>query len=54
VKNARESTARGGETLQADLKPGGGRFKRVHYMNPEQEYDRGNDWVEYFQKNSIQ
>lgn len=40
--------------LQSDLKPGGGRFKRVNYMNPEQQFDRGNDWVEYFQKNFIQ
>jgi hypothetical protein len=40
--------------LQADLKPGGGRFKRVHYMNPEQEFDRRNEWVEYFQKNFVQ
>ena len=40
--------------LQADLKPGGGRFKRVHYMNPEQEFDRSNEWVEYFQKNFVQ
>ena len=40
--------------LQADLKPGGGRFKRVHYMNPEQEFDRSNDWVDYFQKNFVQ
>jgi ABC-type Fe3+ transport system substrate-binding protein len=37
--------------LQADLKPGGGRYKRVHYMNPEHEFDRSNDWVDYFQKN---
>jgi ABC-type Fe3+ transport system substrate-binding protein len=37
--------------LQADLKPGGGRYKRVHYMNPEQKFERSNDWVDYFQKN---
>ena len=40
--------------LQSDLKPGGSRFKRVNYMNPDQQFDRGNDWVEYFQKNFIQ
>ena len=26
--------------LQADLKPGGGRFKRVNYMNPESQFDQ--------------
>jgi len=40
--------------LQADLKPGGGRFKRVDYMNPEQQFDKGNDWVDFFQKNFVQ
>ena len=40
--------------LQADLKPGGGRFKRVNYMNPEVQFDKGNEWVEYFQKNFVQ
>ncbi len=40
--------------LQADLKPGGGRFKRVNYMNPERQFDQGNDWVDYFQKNFVQ
>jgi ABC-type Fe3+ transport system substrate-binding protein len=40
--------------LQADLKPGGGRFKRVNYMNPEQQFDKGNDWVESFQKGFLQ
>jgi ABC-type Fe3+ transport system substrate-binding protein len=33
---------------QADLKPGGGRFKRVYYVNPDVQYDKGNDWAEYF------
>jgi len=40
--------------LQADLKPGGGRFKRVNYMKPEVQFDKGNEWVEYFQKNFVQ
>jgi ABC-type Fe3+ transport system substrate-binding protein len=33
---------------QADLKPGGGRFKRAFYINPDAQYDKGNDWVDYF------
>jgi ABC-type Fe3+ transport system substrate-binding protein len=36
--------------LQADLKPGGGRFKKANYLSPEMLYDKGNDWVDYFQK----
>ena len=40
--------------LQTDLKPGGGRFKRVNYMNPEQQFDKGNDWVDIFQKLFVQ
>jgi ABC-type Fe3+ transport system substrate-binding protein len=40
--------------LQANLKPGGGRFTRVNYMNPEQQFDKGNDWVESFQKSFLQ
>jgi len=35
--------------LQADLKPGGGRFKKANYINPDVLYDQGNDWVDYFQ-----
>ena len=35
--------------LQADLKPGGGRFKKANYINPDVLYDQGNEWVEYFQ-----
>ena len=34
---------------QVDLKPGGGRFKRAFYINPDQQYDKGNDWTEYFE-----
>ena len=33
---------------QADLKPGGGRFKQAYYINPDVQYDKGNEWVEYF------
>lgn len=36
--------------LQADLKPGGGRFKKVNYLSPEILYDKSNDWADYFQK----
>ncbi len=35
---------------QADLKPGGGRFKRADYINPDIQYDKGNEWVDYFNK----
>ena len=35
--------------LQADLKPGGGRFKKANYINPDVLYDQGNEWVDYFQ-----
>src|ERR1043166_2904577 len=38
---------------QADLKPGGGRFKKVLYMNPDTQFDKGNEWVEYFQNNFV-
>jgi ABC-type Fe3+ transport system substrate-binding protein len=35
---------------QADLKPGGGRFKRAYYINPDIQYDKGNQWVDLFNK----
>jgi iron(III) transport system substrate-binding protein len=35
--------------LQADLKPGGGRFRRANYISPDMLYDKGNEWVDYFQ-----
>jgi ABC-type Fe3+ transport system substrate-binding protein len=35
--------------LQADLKPGGGRFKKANYIDPDVLYDQGNEWVDYFQ-----
>ena len=36
--------------LQADLKPGGGRFKKVNYLRPELIYDKSNEWGDYFDK----
>jgi ABC-type Fe3+ transport system substrate-binding protein len=33
---------------QADLKPGA-RFKKVVYMTPDVQFDKGNEWVDYFQ-----
>ena len=38
---------------QPDLKPGGGRFNKVLYINPDVQYDKGNEWVDYFQKNFL-
>jgi len=35
--------------LQKDLKPGGGRFTKANYLSPEVLYDKGNEWVDYFQ-----
>ncbi len=34
---------------QADLKPGGGRFKRANFIDPEVQYEKGNEWVDFFQ-----
>lgn len=36
--------------LQADLKPGGGRFKKVNYLSPEILFDKSNEWSDYFDK----
>jgi ABC-type Fe3+ transport system substrate-binding protein len=36
--------------LQADLKPGGGRFKKANYLSPEILFDKGNEWSDYFDK----
>ncbi len=33
---------------QADLKPGA-RFKKAVYMTPDIQFDKGNEWVDYFQ-----
>jgi ABC-type Fe3+ transport system substrate-binding protein len=35
---------------QADLKPGGGRFNKALYITPETQFDKGNEWVDFFQK----
>lgn len=35
---------------QADLKPGGGRFKRANYISPEVMHEKANEWTDYFQK----
>jgi len=35
---------------QADLKPGGGRFKRASYISPEVMHERANEWTDYFQR----
>ena len=35
---------------QPDLKPGGGRFNKALYITPEAQFEKGNDWVDYFQK----
>ncbi|MGE5217981.1 MAG: ABC transporter substrate-binding protein [Chloroflexota bacterium] len=36
--------------LQADLKPGGGRFTKVNYLSPEILFDQSNEWSDYFDK----
>jgi len=37
--------------LQADLKPGGGRFKKVNYLSPDLIYDKSNEWAIISTKN---
>ncbi|MEX0802272.1 MAG: extracellular solute-binding protein [Candidatus Binatia bacterium] len=37
------------DAKQADLKAGGGRFKKAVYMTPDAQFDKGNAWVDYFQ-----
>jgi len=39
--------------LQTDLKPGGGRFKKANYLSPEILFDKGNEWVDYFQNQFV-
>jgi iron(III) transport system substrate-binding protein len=36
--------------LQADLKPGGGRFKKANYFGPELLFKKTNEWSDYFEK----
>ena len=38
--------------LQADLKPGGGRFKKVNYINPDDQFEKDLQWLKYFRVNS--
>ena len=38
---------------QADLKPGGGRFKRALYHTPDSQLNDGDSWVDYFEKNFL-
>lgn len=35
---------------QADLKPGGGRFKKANYIGPDVHFDKSNEWVDIFEK----
>lgn len=35
---------------EPELKPGGGRFKKASYLNPELQFDKGDEWVDLFQK----
>lgn len=37
---------------QADLKPGA-RFKKAIYMTPDIQFDKGNEWVDYFQNQFV-
>lgn len=36
--------------LQADLKAGGGRFKKANYINPDVLFQKNNEWGDYFEK----
>src|SRR5262245_48710992 len=38
---------------QADLKPGGGKFKRALYFTPDAQVTDGDAWVDYFEKNFL-
>ena len=38
---------------QADLKPGGGKFKRALYFTPDSQLNEGDGWVDYFEKNFL-
>ncbi len=35
---------------EVQLKPGGGRFKKANYLNPETLVEKGDEWVDIFQK----
>ena len=34
--------------LQADLKVGSGRFQKASYINPDLQFEKNNEWVDYF------
>jgi ABC-type Fe3+ transport system substrate-binding protein len=36
--------------LQADLKPGGGRYKRANYLSPELIQEKNDAWTDYFER----
>ncbi|MBI4528663.1 MAG: extracellular solute-binding protein [Deltaproteobacteria bacterium] len=38
---------------QADLKPGAGRFKRATYVSPDVQYEKGNEWIDFFQSHFL-
>jgi ABC-type Fe3+ transport system substrate-binding protein len=35
---------------EVELKPGGGRFKKANYINPDFQLEKGDEWVDIFQK----
>jgi ABC-type Fe3+ transport system substrate-binding protein len=39
--------------LEANLKPGGGRFKKANYFSPELLYEKSNEWTDYFEKEFV-
>ena len=34
--------------LQSDLKVGGGKFAKASYINPDLQFEKNNEWVDYF------
>jgi iron(III) transport system substrate-binding protein len=38
---------------QPNLKPGGGRFKRANFVSPDVQYEKGNEWIDIFQKEFV-
>ena len=35
---------------EVELKPGGGKFKKANYINPDSQLEKGDEWVDIFQK----
>lgn len=35
---------------EANLKPGGGRFKKANYIGPDVHFEKGDEWVDIFEK----